>query len=115
MKKFITLCTALLCGIVSISAKTLYCKMEHGWWTTNGAAIAAYAYGNGENAPWPGVLMTHPQNDNTVWTIDIDNTKFDKVIFVRVSPEGAYWNAKTADQTIPTDDKDLFTLNSATL
>lgn len=115
MKKFITLCAALLCGIVSISAKTIYCKMEHGWWTTNGAAIAAYAWNSQsdtKNATWPGVLMTHSKNDNTVWTIDIDNTKFDKVVFVRVSPEGAYWNAKTADQTIPTDDKDLFTITS---
>lgn len=116
MKKFITLCAALLCGIVSISAKTLYCKMEHGWWTADGAAIAAYAYNsqsNTENAKWPGVLMTHPENDNTVWTIDIDNTKFDKVIFVRVSSDGkSDWGAKTADLTIPTDDKDLFTITS---
>ena len=117
MKKFITLCAALLCGIVSISAKTLYCKMEHGWWTKDGAAIAAYAFdskSDTKNATWPGVLMTHPENDNTVWTIDIDTSKFDKVIFVRVSSAGADWGAKTADQTIPTDDKDLFTITQST-
>lgn len=118
MKKFITLCAALLCGIVSISAKTLYCKMEHGWWTDKGAAIAAYAFdskSDTKNATWPGVLMTHPENDNTVWTIDIDTSKFDKVIFVRVSSDGkSDWGAKTADLTIPTDDKDLFTITSST-
>lgn len=113
MKKLFSLCIAILCGMVSISAKTLYCKMEHSWWTANGAAIAAYAFGsNGENAAWPGVLMTHPENDNTVWTIDIDTSKFDKIIFVRVSSAGADWGAKTADQTIPSDDKDLFTITS---
>lgn len=117
MKKFITLCAALLCGIVSISAKTLYCKMEYSWWTQSGAAIAAYAFdskSDTKNATWPGVLMTHPENDNTVWTIDIDTSKFDKVIFVRVSSAGADWGAKTADQTIPTDDKDLFTITQST-
>ena len=112
MKKLFSLCIAILCGMVSISAKTLYCKMEHSWWTADGAAIAAYAFSSNGNNGWPGVLMTHPENDNTVWTIDIDTSKFNSVIFVRVSPEGAYWNAKTADQTIPTDDKDLFTITS---
>ena len=118
MKKLFSLCIAILCGIVSISAKTLYCKMEHGWWTADGAAIAAYAYNsqsNTENAKWPGVLMTHPKNDNTVWTIDIDTATFDKVIFVRVSSDGkSDWGAKTADLTIPTDDKDLFTITQST-
>ena len=117
MKKLFSLCIAILCGIVSISAKTLYCKMEHGWWTADGAAIAAFAWNSQsdtKNATWPGVLMTHPENDNTVWTIDIDTSKFDKIIFVRVSSAGADWGAKTADQTIPTDDKDLFTITQST-
>ena len=116
MKKLFSLCIAILCGMVSISAKTLYCKMAHDWWTVDGAAIAAHAWNstdNSNNGGWPGVLMTHPENDNTVWTIDVDN-KFDKVIFVRVSSEGAYWGAKTADLTIPTDGKDLFTITSST-
>ncbi|MGN0235903.1 MAG: hypothetical protein ACI4BD_06305 [Paludibacteraceae bacterium] len=116
MKKLFTLCIAFLCGIVSISAKTLYCKMEYSWWTADGAAIAAYAWNstdNTKNADWPGVLMTHPENDVTVWTTDID-TKFDKIIFVRVSSTGGDWGAKSADQTIPTDEKDLFTITSDT-
>ena len=118
MKKLFSLCIAILCGMVSISAKTLYCKMEHSWWTTGGAAIAAYAWSTTDgsiNAAYPGVRMTNPVKDNTVWTIDVDN-KFDKVIFVRVNPTGdiANWGAKTKDQTIPTDEKDLFTITSST-
>ena len=119
MKKLFSLCIAILCGMVSISAKTLYCKMEHDWWTADGAAIAAHAWNstdNSNNGGWPGVRMTNLKNDPTVWTIDIDNTKFDKVIFVRVNSTGdiADWGAKTGDLTIPTDEKDLFTITSST-
>lgn len=116
MRKFFTLFAALVCGM-TMSAKTLYCKMESSWWTQDGAAISAYAWGtDGANAGWPGVRMTAVEGHANLWQTDIDVTKYNKIIFVRVNPSGDVtdWGAKTQDLDIPTDGKNLFTITNTT-
>ena len=98
--------------------KTIYCKMEHEWWTDANAAIAAYAWteGGAKNAEFPGVRMAAVENEDNMWKIDLDLALYEKVIFTRTSASGdvANWGAQTEDLTIPTDDKDLFTISTAT-
>ena len=118
MKKIFTLFAALAM-VMSMSAatKTIYCKMAQNWWKSDGAAVGAYAWkdGGASNAAWPGVRMTKVAGETDLWSIDIDASKFNKIIFTRVNGSGtvADWGAKTADQNIPTDDKNLFTITSS--
>lgn len=104
-------------GGVSSDVKTLYCKMEHNWWTQDGAAIGAYAWGTeGSNAGWPGVRMTPVEGQANLWKTEIDAVKYPNITFTRMNPndgDNQDWGAKTVDLTIPTDDKDLFTIASA--
>ena len=99
------------------TTKTVYCKMTYSWWTDGSAAVGAYAWkegGEAKNADWPGVKMSAVEGQMGVWTIDLDTTKYDKVIFTRLKGDGTeYWGAKTDDQLIPSDDKDLFTITSS--
>ena len=103
-------------GGASSDVKTLYCKMEHNWWTQDGAAIGAYAWGTeGSNAEWPGVRMTPVEGQANLWKTEIDAVKYPNIIFTRMNPKddgNQDWGAKTVDLTIPTDDKDLFTIAS---
>ena len=98
--------------------KTLYCKMEASWWTVDNAAIGAYAWGDeGTNADWPGVRMTAVTGQANLWKMDIDVAKYNKIIFTRMNPKDCTednclnWGAKTKDLDIPTDDKNLFTID----
>jgi hypothetical protein len=97
---------------------TIYCKMEHGWWTADGAAIGIFAWDdNGTpKAAWPGERMTLVDGETNVWKFDLDVNKYKYCVFARVNPSGDIedWGAKTKDQTIPTDDKDMFTITSST-
>lgn len=120
MKKIFTLMMAMTLMASSAFATTIYCKMEHGWWKADGAAIGAYAWtGDGEsaqsNANWPGVRMTATAQAD-VWSVDIDLTKYEKIIFTRMNPgnDGDLdWGAKTKDLVIPTDGKNLFTITTS--
>ena len=99
--------------------KTIYCKMEHNWWTKDGAAIAAYAWKEGGEANaelFPGERMTAVEGQSGLWKIELDVAKFTQVIFTRVNASGELqnWGAQTEDLTIPTDDKDLFTITNTT-
>lgn len=118
MKKIFTLWMALTLMASSAFAATIYCKMAQDWWKADGAAIGAYAWkgenaSGGKNANWPGERMT-PTNQADVWAIDIDLTMYENIIFTRVNGSGdvADWGAKTKDQVIPTDGKNLFTITS---
>ncbi len=87
--------------------------MEHGWWYSDGAAIAVYTFNGTEfiGASWPGTRMTLVETN--IWQAEIaDNAP--SCIFTRVNANGdiVYWDAKTADLTIPTDGKNLFTISS---
>lgn len=121
MKKIFTLMMAMTLMASSAFATTIYCKMEHSWWKDAGAAIGAYAWtGDGEsaqkNADWPGVRMTATAQAD-VWSVDVDLTKYEKIIFTRMNPGNdgdLYWGAKTKDLVIPTDGKNLFTITTST-
>ena len=90
-------------------AKTLYCKMEHGWWTADGAAVGCYAKvdGGAQMSDWPGTLMTS-LGDN-LWQIEI-SAKYNKINFTRVKGDGSeYWGAKTAELNVPVN-SNLYTI-----
>ena len=104
----------------STFATTIYCKMAQDWWKADGAAVGAYAWkgenaSGGKNAEWPGVRMT-ATGEADVWSVDIDLTKYEKIIFTRVNGSGdvADWGAKTKDLALPTDGKNLFTITTST-
>ncbi|MCQ2802072.1 MAG: hypothetical protein MJ225_00070 [Bacilli bacterium] len=98
---------------VAEEGKTVYCKMEHGWWTVDGAAVGAHYWGGSVDTKWPGERMTPVASDPNVWKITIPEV-YEKIIFTRVNPSGdiADWGAKTKDLTIPSD-KNLFTITSS--
>ena len=115
MKKIFTLFAALMMVFsMNAATKTIYCKMAQSWWKTDGAAVGAYYWGTGSGPAWPGVRMTPVSGETDLWSIDIDTDKFQKIIFTRVNGSGTVsdWGAKTADLTIPTDDKNLYTITS---
>ena len=95
-------------------ATTIYCKMDKSWWKADGAAVAVHHWG-GETAAttWPGVRMTPVAGDADVWSYDVP-ADVTGLIFVRVNGSGdiADWGAKTADLTLPTDGKNLYTITS---
>ena len=96
--------------------KTIYCKMEYNWWTQGDAAISAYASGTeGEMKSGLGTLMTLAPWESTVWKLDIDIARYQKVQFIRVSKDGKNdYNARTAVLDIPTDTKNLYTITQST-
>ena len=97
--------------------KTIYCKMTQDWWTKDGAAVGIYTWDDGGNkkAEWPGERMTAVEGEEGIWSFELDVNKYHMCIFTRVNASGdiADWGAKTKDLTIPTDDKDLFTITTA--
>ena len=101
---------------MSAATKTIYCKMAQSWWKADGAAVGAYYWGTGSGPEWPGVRMTPVAGETDLWSIDIDTDKFQNIIFTRVNGSGAVsdWGAKTADLTVPADDKNLYTITSTT-
>ena len=115
MKKIFTLFAALAM-VMSMSAatKTIYCKMAQSWWKADGAAVGAYYWNPGAAPKWPGVRMTPVAGETDLWSIDLDTDKYTNIIFTRVNGSGTEsdWGAKTADLTIPTDDKNLYTITS---
>lgn len=96
---------------IEAATRRYYCKMSQGWWTTDGAAVGIYAFGNGDNG-WPGVRMT--SDGDGQWHADID-TKYTKVIFTRINGSGtvSYWSAKTGDLTLGDDNYYTITSSSA--
>ena len=116
MKKSIFLFfAAILCAIgASAATKTIYFKSQQ-WWHKDNAASAAYYWGTGGNAnAWPGTRMTKVEGETNMWSIEIDTDKYQNIIFTRVNGSGTVqdWGAKTKDQTIPTNDNNLFTLSA---
>ena len=99
---------------MNAATKTIYCKMAQSWWKADGAAVGAYYWGTGSGPAWPGVRMTPVSGETDLWSIDIDTDKFQNIIFTRVNGSGTVsdWGAKTADLTVPTDDKNLYTITS---
>ena len=114
MKKLFTLVLALV-SVAAFAADTrIYCKMTHGWWTADGAAVGVYYWGS-ISTKWPGVRMHRVTGDAGVWYIDLDLSKLDGLVFTRVNGSGdvTYWGAKTGDLAVPTDNKVLYTITSS--
>lgn len=118
MKKSISLLfAALMCATALFADNTrIYCKMTQSWWTTDGAAVGAHYWNTSENTTWPGVRMTQVVGEAGLWYIDIDIAKYPNIIFTRVNGSGDIkdWGAKTENLTIPTDGKNLFTIETTT-
>ncbi len=112
MKKLSLLFAAIVC-VISVNAKTIYCKMEHSWWTQASAAIAIHAWNSdGDKNVDAGELMTLVPGETCIWQFELDD-KYTSCLFKRVNSSGTeYWGSLTEDQTIP-DDKNLFTITSA--
>lgn len=92
---------------------TIYCKMTYGWWTIDNAAIGVHYWGGESATDWPGVKMTKVATDTGVWKFDVPSDSTN-LIFTRVDSSGKYWNAKTDDLSMPTDNKILYTITSET-
>ena len=105
-------------GYLTSNMKTIYCEMEHDWWTADNAAIGIYAWGdnNQKIAERPGERMTLADGETNIWKFNLDIAKYENFIFTRVNGSGdiADWGAKTVELTIPTDDDDMFTITSST-
>ena len=121
MKKIFSFFVAALFGMTLFADNTtIYCKQAQGWWNTDGAAVGAYLWkGEGgdkvENAAFPGVRMTPVAGEENLWKVEFEAGKYEKIIFSRVSGDGELkqWNVQSEDLTLPTDDKDMFTVTSA--
>ena len=96
--------------------KTIYCKMDKGWWKADGAAVGCYTWDDGGNpkAAWPGERMTPVEGETDIWSIELDVNTYHMCIFTRVNGQGdvADWGAKTSDLLIPTDENDMFTITN---
>lgn len=98
--------------------KRIYCKMEYDWWKADGAAVGAYMWDANEvcKTAFPGDRMTAVEGAADTWYVDVDVAVYTNLIFTRVkgSEDVADWGAKTADLTIPADEKNLYTITSST-
>ena len=114
MRKILSLLIAVVLGVSTAFATTVYCKMTHSWWNADGAAVAVHYWGGADETKWPGVRMTPVSGEEGTWSCDVPADAAG-LVFVRVNGTGAidYWNAQTADLSLPTDDKDLYTITSA--
>ena len=106
-----------MAAVLSIStafATTVYCKVTQSWWTQDDAAVGVHYWGGASAGPaWPGVRMTPVSGEEGTWTYDVPED-VTGLIFTRVNGSGdiAYWGAKTADLSLPTDGKNLYTITS---
>ena len=115
MRKILSLLIAVVLGVSTAFATTVYCKMTHSWWCADGAAIAVHYWGGDVETTWPGVRMTPVPGEEGTWSYDVP-ADVAGLIFVRVNGTGAIadWGAKTVDLTLPTDGKNLFTITNET-
>lgn len=117
MKKILTLFMAALISVgMMANTKRVYCKMTYSWWTTDGAAVAVHYWGgSADGTSWPGIRMTAVVGDEGVWSYDVP-ADVTGLMFVRVNGSGSVtdWGAKTANLTLPADDKNLYTITSST-
>lgn len=106
-----------MAAVLSIStafATTVYCKMTQSWWTKDGAAVGVHYWGSASaGTAWPGVRMNPVTGAEGVWSYDVPDD-ITGLIFTRVNGSGdiADWGAKTADLSLPTDGKNLYTITS---
>ncbi len=120
------LCLALVLGLVpamclttyASTTTTIYCRMTQSWWTSDGAAVGIFTSDDlgVAKASWPGERMTPVDGEEGLWSFELDLDTYHKCIFTRVNGSGNVmdYGAKTAELTIPTDGKNLFTITDET-
>lgn len=115
MRKILSLLIAVVLGVSTAFATTVYCKMTHSWWYADGAAVAVHYWGGAAETTWPGVRMEAVTGEEGTWSYDVPDDVAG-LIFVRVNGSGviADYGAKTVDLTLPTDGKNLFTITNET-
>jgi len=93
----------------------LYLDVTQCWRDGNNQRFAAYFYTDNVGSEWVDMQKI----SDTLYGVNIPDTKYKKVIFVRLNPSttennfnsGNKYN-QTGDLTIPTDGKNLFTMTS---
>lgn len=99
------------------TTKTIYFDASH--WDTGGAQFGVHVWKSGGGSDQ--ILMT--KVSGTIYSCEVDTSKYTSIIFVRLDTNataeniknGGIWTYKwnqTADQTIPTDSKNKFTVTS---
>ena len=119
MRKILSILSALLlCTTMWTTAdaatQRVYCKVTQGWWTDANAAVAVHYWGgSAAGTTWPGTRTSSVEGEEGLWSYDVPSD-VDGFMFTRVSGSGNVddWNAKTADLTLPTDGKDVYTINN---
>ncbi len=111
MKKIVSLCLMLVMSMMIWADRTLY-FVPNSNWTQSNAKFAVYCFEN-EESEWSD-FMTLVAGETNVYTTTIPDS-YTQVIFCRMnsaaieSDWGYKWN-QSADITLPTDGKDMFTL-----
>ena len=103
----------------NLGATTVYCYVTQEWWTDQGATVGMYAYDDSDNfnAAYPGVRMTQSDQVPGLWSVPIDPSMYNHLIFTRMNPEDGDsqdWGAKTGDLSVPTADAPVFVITSST-
>ena len=77
--------------------KTFYFK-DASWWRADGAKTSVFAWNYAQtqvNGDYPGIMMESLSSDT--WSITLDTTLYDRLVFTRVSPSNVYWGAETVN------------------
>ena len=111
MRKIVSLCLMLVMSMMIWADRTLYFVPNSNWTQAN-AKFAVYCFEN-EESEWSD-FMTLVAGETNVYTTTIPDS-YTQVIFCRMNSAatecnwGSKWN-QSADITLPTDGKDMFTL-----
>ena len=111
MRKIVSLCLMLVMSMMIWADRTLY-FVPNSDWTQANAKFAVYCFEN-EESEWSD-FMTLVAGETNVYTTTIPDS-YTQVIFCRMNSAatecnwGSKWN-QSADITLPTDGKDMFTL-----
>ncbi len=79
------------------ATKTYYFA-DASWWREDGANTSAFAWNYGQtaiNGDYPGVKMISV--NSSTWSIELDTTLYERLVFVRVSPTNQDWGAETVN------------------
>ena len=82
----------------SNAEKTFYFT-DASWWRADGANTSVFAWNYAQtsiNADYPGALMQKASGNNN-WSITLDTSIFERLVFVRVSPRNEDWGAETVN------------------
>lgn len=106
MKKFLSMILALamvfslaMPAMAAEDTRTIYFENTDNWATVN-----AYYWGGAGNT-WPGTAMTKVEGEENIYSIEVPTDEVNMIF-----NDGG--STQTADQTIPTDGKNLYTYNS---